>query len=382
MNFLEKVASFADQYSNTAEGEEGILLKVASDMDVRYEDMVALHNIVDANVFTGEGVVKIAEEAEPSRLAMVGDLWEKIANEEIGEEGMLLAAEEIGMDSEEIAFVLDALDKQAEEAGLYADEDGKEAVAGEGEGEGEEAGITADDATWEKIAEAHTFLADADIDVMAALDFAVDMSEAEDEEAGEKVASEYGDLDDEMMDKIAEAVEFLGDVDGAYDLMDAYDKEAKSLLQSGADFVTKDRRSVGKAVSDGFGKYKAAITGAGSKKVKKRLKLNEKRVSLGRESNQKRSAATKASAEKIRAGGAGKSKSVQDKANSLALKKETKGKQAMKSLNKRQAGREAAVTGDKKSLKQIRTTQAKAVGGTALVAGGGAAAAYNKANEK
>jgi len=211
MEFLTKVAKFADEYNEAAEGTEGDLLKVASNNDVTYADMVALHNTTEANIFTQEGLIKVAGDAEPSRIALVGDLWEKIASEEIGEEGIRAFADQIDMSDSEIQFVLEAIDKQAEDAGIF------------------DAELEADQETWDKVAEAHDFLVDAELDPSEALAFAGAYMNAESEEegAGEKVAAEYGDMDQESFDKIAEAFDFLSDIENAPALMDELTKVAR-----------------------------------------------------------------------------------------------------------------------------------------------------------
>ena len=387
MNFLEKVASFADQYTNTTETEDGVLFKVAADMDVTYADMVALHNITNANVFTGEGLEKIAEDAEPSRIAMVGDLWEKIASGEIGEEGIVMAAGEIPLEDDEIGFILTQLDKQAEEAGI----EGFEA---------EEAGIIADDETWEKIAEVHEYLEDAGLDAMSALDFAVDMMNAEDDEASEKVAAEYEDIEDEAFDKIAEAIDYLSDTEGAYDLMESYDKEAKSIVQNVGEFLSKDRRTIKDTVKQtakkGWEGYKKAIKGEGKKGLRKKISEGKTNISKGNELKDTAAKGHKARNEALANykkkdsmtvetsfGGKKKTPSPKTGAKSAVEKAQAKsGKKTADDLGGRSEylkGQEKALGKNKKALRKINTHQAAAVGGTALVAGGGAAAAYNAA---
>lgn len=255
MEFLEKVAAFADQLTSAEnEQEQEALLKVASDMDVGYEDVVAFHNILEGNIFTGENLVKVAEEIEPSRIAYVGDLWEKLATGEVGPEAVEVYSEELGLSPEETVFILDQLDKKAEEAGLFA----------------EPADQFIDEVAIEKVAEAYEYLAESGIDPMAAMDFAVEMLNAENEEEGEKIASEYEGLDDETLDKVAEVVEYLADVPNAYELMDIYDKEAGKVGDALKAFGGK-AKDLGK-------KYIDALTGGEEGRIARQRIRESKRA--------------------------------------------------------------------------------------------------------
>ncbi len=371
MNFLIKVAEFADQYANVSPEEEAGFLKVASDMEVGFADMAALHNVTSANVFTGEGIVKIAEDAEPSRIALVGDLWEGLVNEQLGTETIKIASDQIGLDPEEISFLLDHLDKQAEEAGILGGEDE----------------VMADDETWEKIAEAHKYLSDANIEIMPALDFASDMIAAEDDEAGEKVAAEYSDLDDDTFDKIAEAIEYLSGVEGAYELMDAYDKEAGSILGAVGTGVS--------AINDGLHKN---ITIKGIKDGVKKAKDGYVNMVKGKHKDHAKKAIRR-TAKDIEFHKAKKDKLIKDEAGFQTGKydrpSESKSgffsgsnpdyhkttedgmQNSIKAARKAEAKSMVANKSAKKHLRKIRLKQTAAIGGTAAVGTAGAAGVYN-----
>lgn len=248
MEFLTKVAKFADDYNEAADGTEGDLLKVASNNDVSFADIVALHNVTSANIFTGENLVKLAADMEPSRIAAVGELWEKIAADEIGDEGIRAFADGIDLDDSEIQYILEAIDKQAEEAGVF-----------------DESEIHADQETWDKIAEAHDFLVAADIDPVEALAFADAYMNAEEAEegAGEKVAAEYSDIDQESFDKIAEAFDFLADIENAPGLMAELTKVAAKMPDP-AEVEARRAKTRNKMLGADYGKPEVTLSTKGT----------------------------------------------------------------------------------------------------------------------
>jgi len=210
---LDSLAIAAD-----ATGDYDGIIKLAEESEFTVNDFKVHHNLVYGNVFTGENLVKTAEDLEESRLVTAVELYEKLASEEIGEDEAVEALEAVGLTVEDYNMVSDLLDKQAEEAGLV-------------EPAAEAGGITADDAVWEKVAEAYEYLTDGGLDAVASMEFAEAYTEAEDEEAQDKVASEYDGLDEESLDKIAEAFEYLEDIEGVpvSALMEEYDKEAGKM---------------------------------------------------------------------------------------------------------------------------------------------------------
>jgi len=209
MTFFQKVASFG-QAVQASEDVESIV-KVAAESDVSRNDLIVLHNLTVGNVYTGEDIVKVAEDEADSILLVAVSAYEKVASGEIDEAQAISMVEEAGLVADDLYDVAGLIDKQASEAGVVADQD-----------------------VWEKVAEAHEFLVEAGLDPVASMEFAETYSAAEDGEAQDKVASEFDGLDEESFDKIAEAHEFLSDIEGVSltDLMDEYDKEAGSKVDA------------------------------------------------------------------------------------------------------------------------------------------------------
>ena len=203
MAFFKQVDSFA-QALDASENTDSIV-KVASENGVSRNDLIVHHNLTQGNVFTGENLIKVAEDEAESPLLVAVAAYEKLASGEIGEDDAYGMITQAGLDEDDFNTVADLIDKQASEAGVVATED-----------------------VWEKIAEAHDFLTAADIDPVVALEFASEYTAAPDEETQDKVASSFDGLDEESIDKIAEAFEYLSDIEGAntVDLMAEYAKEA------------------------------------------------------------------------------------------------------------------------------------------------------------
>jgi hypothetical protein len=244
MTFFDKVASFGQtvQASTDVEG----IVKVASDEGISRNDLIVHHNLLNGNVFTGENLIKVASDEPESALLVAVSAYEKLASDEINEDQAFAMIDEAGLTAEDFDQVADLIDKQASDAGVVADED-----------------------VWEKIAEAHDFLIEAELDPVASLVFASEFSSAETEDAQDKVASEYDDLSEEAFDKIAEAVDYLSDIEGAniVDLMDEYSKEAKfknpfrskSALEKGVDATKKRLKSASKSAQKAGTKAKNSI---------------------------------------------------------------------------------------------------------------------------
>jgi len=117
--------------------------------------------------------------------------------------------------------------------------------------------VYADEAVWEKIAEVHSELVHAGIDPVQGLIFADEFNEAPNDYLQEKVAAEWEEWDAGDIDKIAEAVNYLSDIEGIHmvDLMESYDKEAGWL------------RNTRKAVKSGWNSAKREgrlMTGRGT----------------------------------------------------------------------------------------------------------------------
>ena len=236
MAFFKTVASFAGNVEASTDVES--IIKEASESGVSRNDIIVHHNLTEGNVFTGENLVKIAEDEEPSILLVAVEAYEKLASGEIDDEVAMGMITEVGLVPEDFNDIADLIDKQASEAGVVASE-----------------------AVWEKIAEAHDYLVAADLDPVTALEFASEYSAADSEEAQDKVASEFEGLDDESLDKIAEVVEFLSDIEGisTSDLMVEYSKEAS--MKGMADTAAK----LGKKLSDNVSEKASKVSELGKK---------------------------------------------------------------------------------------------------------------------
>jgi hypothetical protein len=204
MTFFKKVASFGQTVEASVNVES--IVKVAGESGISRNDLIVHHNLTQGNVFTGANLVKVAEDEADSVLLVAVSAYEKLASDEINAYQAMAIITDAGLTAEDFNEVADLIDKQASDA----------------------AGITADDDVWEKIAEAHDFLSEAGLDPVSSLEFATEFSAAESEYEQDKVASEFDGLDEESIDKIAEAFDFLSDIEGVsmVDLMDEYSKEA------------------------------------------------------------------------------------------------------------------------------------------------------------
>jgi hypothetical protein len=208
---LDSLASAADATGNY----EGIV-KVAEESEFTRNDLIVHHNLTHGNIYTQEGIIKVAEDEEESRLVTAVMVYEKLAADEMSEQEAIDTLEANGLEVEDYNDVAALLDKQAEDAGLIEDE-----------------GIVADEEVWEKVAEAFDFLAESGLDPVTSMEFAEDFSMAEDEETQDKVASEYDGIDEESIDKIAEAFDYLSDIEGVPPsvLMAELDKEANAFTE-------------------------------------------------------------------------------------------------------------------------------------------------------
>ena len=221
MSHWDKVESLVALMDTTA---EDTIEKVAAENDVTQNDIIVHHNLTQANLYTGENVVTLAENGGDSKLFAGVNIIEKVASDEMDMDSALVAAEEVGLSADDLDVIDAHLSAQAEQAGVLAK------TASDADF-GDEKEVIASDDVWEKIAEAHEFLAAAGIDPVAAMELGETLAQAETEEEAEKVASEYSDLDDSVAEKVAEALEYLSDIEGVplTDLMASYDKEAASL---------------------------------------------------------------------------------------------------------------------------------------------------------
>ncbi len=267
------------------EGKESFV-KSASESGYTVNDMYMAENIVngDIDLYTGENMIAQDDQVEESRLLGAIDLMVKQASiDPLSEADALAHVEDLGLSVDDYNEILGALP-----------EDLIQKVANDADGV--ENDMTADDAVWDKIAEAHDYLTEAGLDPVESLNFAADFNEADSQEAQDKVASETEDLEQEEIDKIAEAVDYLSDIEGIHpaDLMAEWDdkvagkmeavkkglKTAKNVF-SGAEVAGAKARKVRslKAGAKGLDKqYKKARGMPGDNyggKLKSRTKLRE-----------------------------------------------------------------------------------------------------------
>jgi len=220
-------------YLGVIEGSDNVdgLIKMAEADGVSENDARVMHNLVYGNVYTQENLIKVAEDQEPSAFLEAVSAYERYYGEEdFTEADALEMVKEAGLEELDLQIISGLLDKQAEEA--------EEAM-----------GISATDEVWEKVAEAHEYLSESGLDPVTSMEFAEEYSSAEDEDAQDKVASDFDGLDEESIDKIAEAFEYLSDIEGQSltSLMAEFDKEAGKM------------EAAKKAVGEGFGKAKGAV---------------------------------------------------------------------------------------------------------------------------
>ena len=189
MKFMEKVASYLDAYT-TSDAKDS-LLKVASEDGVTTDDLIAYHNLTEGNIFTGENLIAIETDPEQSesKLIQLGNTIDKVAAEGLDESLIYKTAEELGFDNEDVAFYLASLQKQAEEAGLAPQAN----------------------APSENVVNAVNLLKEAGLDPVEAITVALNVDE-EGNVTDEKVAAVIANYTEEDLDKIAEAMEMIGEV--------------------------------------------------------------------------------------------------------------------------------------------------------------------------
>jgi len=189
MRFLEKVAAYADAYINS--DNKDTLVKTAAVDGVTPDDMIAFHNLMEGNIFTGENIIKIAGAPEESQSPIIrfGFELDKLASGEATEEEVIQRGLEMGLDMEDIQTIYATLQKQAAEAFGDPSEE-----------------------RFEKVAEALDYLAQNGIDPIAAIDVVLNTDE-EGNVIDEKVAAYANALSDEELAKIAEAIDYMGGLD-------------------------------------------------------------------------------------------------------------------------------------------------------------------------
>ena len=189
MKFMEKVASYLDTYTSSEAKES--LLKVASEDGVTTDDLVAYHNLTEGNIFTGENLIAIETDPDKSssKLIQLGNTIDKVASEGLDQSLIYKTAEELGLDNEDVAFYLTALQKQAEEAGLAPTEHKAS----------------------ENVVNAITLLKEAGLDPVEAITAAINVDE-EGNVADEKVAAIIANYTESDLDKIAEAMDMIGEI--------------------------------------------------------------------------------------------------------------------------------------------------------------------------
>jgi len=193
MKFIEKVAGYFTAYTSSS-AKEGIM-KVAEEDGVTPDDIAAFHNLTEGNIFTGRNIVKVASEEPNSKLMALGMALDKLATEEdfTFDDVYAYAEQELDMDREDVDFVVETLNKQAEEAGLMENE--------------------TDDVA-EKIATAMDLLESNGIHPIDGLFIGATLGE-DNLIVDEKVAEEAAEngFEPEDLQKIAEAVSIIGGID-------------------------------------------------------------------------------------------------------------------------------------------------------------------------
>jgi len=233
MKFIEKTASYYETYLR-ADAKDG-LLKTAAVDGVSYGDLIAFHNLTQGNMFTGRNLIKLAEEdMKTSKLVQLGEAIDRLNNQEITKQDLYKIASDLGMDAEDVDFVLDQIEKQAEEAlGVNKeaspsdkDHDGKpdaeedhgtlpkgfKGTHKDAERLKKEKNASFEEYA-EKVAEAMDYLASNNIDPYDGLYIAAHVEG--DGIADEKVAAEVAEagFTEEDIQHIAKVAEYLGGVD-------------------------------------------------------------------------------------------------------------------------------------------------------------------------
>lgn len=194
MRFISKVDSYLNTYV-TADNKDGIL-KVAAEDNVTSDDLVAYHNLIQANMFTGENLLKVANiENSDSKLVQLGLTIDKVNAENLDESIILKTAEELGLDQEDVNFVIENLQRQAREAGIVDTNPQFEKEAED----------------FSQVSNAVIILKQAGLDPKAAIELALNVDE-NGQTTDEKVAAELTQLSEADLDKIAEAMGELGEM--------------------------------------------------------------------------------------------------------------------------------------------------------------------------
>ena len=194
MRFISKVDSYLNTYV-TADNKDGIL-KVAAEDNVTSDDLVAYHNLIQANMFTGENLLKVANiENSDSKLVQLGLTIDKVNAENLDESIILKTAEELGLDQEDVNFVIENLQRQAREAGIVDTNPQFEKEAED----------------FSQVSNAVIILKQAGLDPKAAIELALNIDE-NGQTTDEKVAAELTQLSEADLDKIAEAMGELGEM--------------------------------------------------------------------------------------------------------------------------------------------------------------------------
>lgn len=209
MDYLEMVANFAEQYFSAAKSKKSVILKVAESMGVEYKDMVAFYNVFKGNIFTNENLLEISEDTDFSQIEIIIALWERIASESIGPVGIEMIIENTDLKEYEIDMILNELDKKALEAGVFNYDE-----------------PTADEATWNKIANAHSKFLELGINPLRGVELLLDIRGSEDkDEVLDIIFNFYHEVNEENLENVMDILEELADIEKPYDLMESYDKE-------------------------------------------------------------------------------------------------------------------------------------------------------------
>ncbi len=222
MSFLTRAANLSQASESISNEGLEAFVKSASESDITINDMNMAYNLTskDVDLYTNEGIIPQDDNIEVSRLSNAVDLMVKQASTEpLTENDAVAYLGEIGLTADDYYEIY-----------ALIPEDLIQKVANDMEGV--ESELTADDAVWDKIAEAHDYLVEAGLNPVESLNFAADFNEAESDEARDKVASETEDLEQEEVDKIAETVEYLSDIEGIHpaDLMAEWDEKVAGKM--------------------------------------------------------------------------------------------------------------------------------------------------------
>jgi len=192
MNLIEKVASYYNTYKVSNADES--LLKTASVDGIGKDDLIAFHNLTEANMFTGENLIELQKEAEESesKIIQLGFTIDKVINGELPEDEIQKTASALGMDEEDVGFITAHIQRQMEEAGIV-----------------EKTASYLDAELIDKVASAAQLLIENNIDPIEAFTVAANTDE-EGYPVDEKTAYAMNQYADAELDKIAEAVDMVG----------------------------------------------------------------------------------------------------------------------------------------------------------------------------